>query len=271
MHNSFNTKWSAIKTSSEDADEQSLFVDFGKEPITQRQLTLYYCFLFIKNILSEKSAKDVLETGCGRGTLGLYLSKYEGLNLSLLDNEENAITIAKNLFAKYEQKGVFYVRDSSHSDLKNESFDAVVTIGLAEHFPDIDVPQLFKEQYRILKNGGVFVSLNIPQKFSIQFLNLIMRFIKKVLGTYAGDIKKDYFRNSLNPGQYKKTAENVGFKNVYIVRVLPFPLFTPVTPKMDKNITQFYKKILKCKGLFQKYPYRANRFFSRAHFLVGYK
>jgi len=271
---SFSNKWKAINKNfqNEDADEETLFVEKGKDPITQRQLNLFYYFLFIKNIFSNiENVNDVLEIGCGRGTLSLYLATYLRLTTSLQDVSGDAIDIAKKDFDKYNHKANFYIGDIINNTLPSDSYDAAVSIGLAEHFELKDVESLFREQHRLLRDGGVMISLNIPRKFSVQFLNEIMRFVKKIFGQYKEDIKKDYFRNSLEPIEYKKIAEKVGFKNIEITNVCPFPIYTPIKMTTDKKITKFNKFILKVKSLFQKYPYKTNYIMSQAHFLVGYK
>jgi ubiquinone/menaquinone biosynthesis C-methylase UbiE len=305
----FHSKWSDIKVGTKDADERVLFVDVGEKPVTQRQLNLYYYFQFIKNILEENfyhssvlpntgcsrakrentrcssktckqncttnegcSPKKVLEIGCGRGTIGLYLANHMGLRVSLLDNEEDAIAVAKRTFKKYGQQGAFYVEDALNTNLPDNSFDAVVSIGLAEHFESAeDVQKLFAEQYRVLRDGGVMISLNIPKKFSVQSLNTLLRYFKKMLGMYKESIHKDYFRNTLKPEEYKYAAALAGFKDMSITHVCPFPIFTPLRRSFDKKITSFNRLILRVRSLFQKYPYKTNRFVAQAHFLVGWK
>ena len=267
--NSFNTKWSKIKNN-QTIDEKSLFVDVGNEPITQRQLNLYYYFLFIKNILNGK-VTNVLEVGCGRGTISLYLAKHLGLNVSLLDNESGAIDLAKTEFVKHGQSAQFYVADVLQTGIARQSFDAITSIGLAEHFKEEEIENLFKEQYDLLRPGGVMISLNIPKKSSIQFLNTTMRFIKKIFGQYKESVSKDYYRNSFKPEDYQRIAKKVGFKNISIVNVCPFPIYTPIKMSTDKNITKINKLVLKIRGVFQKFPYKTNYLFSQAHFLVAYK
>jgi hypothetical protein len=122
-----------------------------------------------------------------------------------------------------------------------------------------------------LEFGGAMISLNIPKKFSIQSLNTVMRFIKKLFGFHTEDIRKDYYRNILTPEDYKNAAIKAGFKNVEITHVCPFPIYTPIALSTDKKITAINKSILKIRGVFQKYPYKTNRLFAQAHFLVAYK
>ncbi|MAZ41024.1 hypothetical protein CL654_02815 [bacterium] len=269
MNNTFDTKWEKIEGTKKGSDEKRLFVDVGETPKTQRQLNLYYYFLFTKRILKEAKAKKVLEVGCGRGTLSLYLSKYLGLETELLDDQEDAIRIAKTAYDEFGQKGVFHTKNVLSTALPSDSYDGLVSIGLAEHFED--PTPLFKEQYRLLKQGGVMVSLNIPKKRSIQELNLVMRWFKKMLGGYKEELRKDYYRNELTAEEYKESAQKAGFKNISIVHVCPFPIFVPVSISSDKMITRIYKLILFIKNVFQKYPFKTNRFIAQAHFLVAYK
>jgi ubiquinone/menaquinone biosynthesis C-methylase UbiE len=269
----FFSKWKHISqgdTERENLEERSIFVDIGSEPATQRQLNLYNYFLFIKDVLEKMPHRpSVIEIGCGRGTIGLYLSKYMGLPVTLLDNVPEAIELAKEFFDAHGQRGVFCVGDVHVMPFPDQSFDAVVSIGLAEHFDEID--DLFKEEYRILKPGGVMISLNIPKKFSVQYLNVLMRFVKKMLGSYKGDVRQDYYRNNLKPYMYKEAAERAGFGGCAITHVYPFPFFIPVKMSTDRKLAGFFKAICRVRGIFMKYPWKTNRFVAQSHFLVGRK
>ncbi len=267
----FEHKWSDIRDSDKDkqADEKSIFVDIGNEPITQRQLNLYYYFQFIKSILEKQNPKDVCEIGCGRGTIGLYLAKYLGLKTTLLDSSQEAIELAKEAFKNHNQNAEFNIADATKTNLEAEVFDAIVSIGLAEHLDNVD--DLFAEQYRLLRPGGVMISLNIPKKTSIQILNKWMRSIKKVFGKYKEKVGKDYYRNTYNPPAYANFAKKVGFENVEITNVCPFPIYTPINIETDKFITKLNKIIISFRKLWMKYPYKTNFPMSQAHFLVAYK
>jgi len=267
---SFHSKWGTIhKGNVVSADEKSLYVEPGNKPTTQRQLNLWYYFLFIKGHLQKTGAKNVIELGCGRGTISLYLAQYLELNVTLMDNEEDAVAIAKEAFAKHNIPATFHVDDALKTQLPNNSFDATVSIGLAEHLDNVD--DLFAEQYRLLKPGGMMISLNIPKKFSIQSLNTVHRFIKKLFGAYKNSVRKDYYRNTLKPQEYAALARKAGFKDVKVTHVCPFPIYVPITMKTDKRITKIRKGILKLRSLVQKYPYKTNAIAAQAHFLVGYK
>jgi len=271
MSNKFEEKWEKINKSNSAADEKSLFVPPGQEPVTQRQLNLFYYFLFIKNIIGDNGGKKILEVGCGRGTMSLFLAKYLNSFVSLQDVSESAIKIAKKEFFKYNLNADFYLCDVLNNGIKSNLFDLVVSIGLAEHFDFDGVKRLYEEQFRLLKPGGTMISLNIPKKFSIQFLNSVMRSFKKVFGKYKEKVQADYFRNNLSQDYYFKAAQKAGFKEIEIVNVCPFPIYTPIKMSTDKRITKFNKWILKIRRLYKKYPYEVNYLLSQSHFLVGWK
>ena len=268
-NNDFKDKWKKINAHSTDADEQSLFVPTGKEPTTQRQCIFFSEYLLVKKILLNHAVSRVLEVGCGRGTMSLYLASYLGLEVSLLDNSSDAIRLAKKEFEQREQKASFFVADAQNSGLPDKSFDVVISVGLAEHFPDVS--GLYKEHYRLLKKGGIMISINIPQKFSIQYLNTLLQTVRKLFGTLSRSLKKDYYRNNLKPGDYKHCAEKVGFQDVYFVYACPLPIFTQITTSTDKKITKYYKLILKLRSFFLDEPFLTNALFAQEHLLVGFK
>ncbi|MDP6576015.1 MAG: methyltransferase domain-containing protein [Candidatus Peribacteraceae bacterium] len=266
----FHNKWSQIhKESPVQADEKSLYTELGNEPVTQRQLNLYYYFLFIQKHVSRVNAKNVIELGCGRGTISLFLAQYLGMNLTLMDNEEDAVNISRDAFEAHGLHAEFITGDALDTKLPDESFDVAVSIGLAEHLDNVD--DLFAEQFRIIRPGGLMITLNIPKKFSIQYLNTIHRTIKKLVGSYKESVRKDYYRNTLKPKDYKKAAEHSGFKDISITHVCPFPIYVPITMKTDKRLANARKIILKVRRIFQKYPYKTNRIVAQAHFLVAKK
>ena len=268
----FKSKWAEVlqfSNSKKQNEEFDIFVPPGQKPQTQRQLDLYYYFIFIRDVLQSAKAREVLEIGCGRGTMSLYLTKYLGLNLHLLDDAADAIAVAERLFSKHRVQAKFYVRDAVKTDFPDARFDAVVSIGLAEHLSDVAV--LFTEQYRILKPGGVMISLNIPKKFSWQFLNTAMRLCKKITGSYTDSVRRDYYRHALSPAAYAAAARTVGFHKTGVTPVAPFPFFTPLRPATDQHLTSIYRVMLFFRSLWMTYPYRSNSTMSQAHFLVAYK
>jgi len=110
----FNDKWRGIINEDNSRDEDSIFVELGKKPITQRQFNLFHYFEFIKSISLENNCHNVLEIGCGRGTISLYLNKYLHCNVSMADTSEEAIKLAKYNFSRFNGTGTFLVADAEN-------------------------------------------------------------------------------------------------------------------------------------------------------------
>jgi len=268
MDNSqFQGKWTNI-IHQKSGDEFSIFVPQGEVPKTQRQFNLYNYYQFIQPFIEGKNYQNALELGCGRGTISLYLHKYGKLKMTLVDVSDSAIELARKNFAHHQAEGEFVVADCEKLSFQNESFDVIVSIGLIEHFSDYT--QALKEQYRVLKPGGVMISLNIPQKRSVQILNQAYRFLLRIVGRNKF-LQKDYYRNTDTPGQYLQKAQEVGFVDCSTVNVNPYTLFTPLHPIFEPPLTAVYRFINAIRSLFMKYPFKTNYTFSQAHFLVGFK
>lgn len=246
-------------------NEKSLFIPPGEIPRTQRQLNLYYYFLFARPLLEKISARKILELGAGRGTLSAYLASHLGLAVTLLDHEPAAIDLAQQNFVALKLPAEFVVGDALATGLPDESFDAIVSIGLAEHFPPDQVAKLFAEQYRLLQPGGVMISLNIPGKFSIQSLNWFNKLI------HLDSKRKDYYRNDLRAADFARLARQAGFKKVSLTHVCPYPIWVPLSSRLDRWITAWRRFKLLFRRLLLSYPYRATALLAQAHFLVGYK
>ena len=188
-HQEFNEKWGDIVKKEENGEEISIFVDLGKEPETFRQFHSLAYFDFIRETIKGRDYKKSLEVGCGRGTSSLYLNKYLGMDVTLVDISEDAIKLAKYNFDKFGVEGNIEVADSEKMSYEDASFDLTVSIGLAEHFKDYT--QLFREQHRVLRPGGMMISLNIPKKTVYGLLGPNGAGKSTLLGICCGLIRPD--------------------------------------------------------------------------------
>ncbi len=122
----------------------------------------------IKNIhkkwFLENSHKNVLNLGCGAGTpFGLWAAgecpDYIAIDLSQVAiNKLNERLVEANLFSQrvYAEKCDFL-----NNQYKDESFDMVYAAGVLHHFADLEA--LCKELHRVLKPGGVVISIDPMQ------------------------------------------------------------------------------------------------------------
>lgn len=259
---SFEEKWRR------GGDEFSLFVPLGQKPQTQRQFNFYYYHQLINQLIAGRPYCRSIEFGCGRGTLSLYLNLYNNYQVDLFDLSEDGINLARANFALHGASGKFFVADSRTVPVADGQYDLVASMGLLEHQPDY--PLTLKEMYRVLKPGGMLITMNIPQKQSVQILNDIYkklwRFFNKKI-----EIRRDYFRVTDRPEDFRRHTEAAGFNHCRIIHANPFPIFVPIPRWLEKSLTLKYRAIMAIRGLYRKELMATGPRLSQCHFLIGYK
>ena len=117
--------------------------------------------IFLKYL--PRSGK-ILEAGCGRGQYVVAL-RARGYNCFGVDFADKTIAKAKS----YLPDVPLVVGDMLRLNLKDESIDAYVSLGVMEHF--LDGPQrAIEEAYRVLKKNGIML-VSVPQAFHWRRLN----------------------------------------------------------------------------------------------------
>ncbi|MEO0184260.1 MAG: class I SAM-dependent methyltransferase [candidate division WOR-3 bacterium] len=117
--------------------------------------------------------KKILETGAGTGRDGIKLARL-GADVWLLDYSKRSLELAQHYLNKGSDVSVnLIMADAITTPFMDETFDIVFHQGLLEHFRN-PVP-LIKENYRILKRGGLLI-VDVPQTFHLYTLikNILM-------------------------------------------------------------------------------------------------
>jgi SAM-dependent methyltransferase len=94
-------------------------------------------------LVHENLFGDILDVGCGRGTIKNFLPK--GTTYTGIDGAENS--------------GADIVGDVHALPFKNESYDGVICTAVLEHVRDVD--KVISEMHRVLKKDGVAI-ITIP-------------------------------------------------------------------------------------------------------------
>lgn len=103
--------------------------------------------LVTKNVSLEENY-NVLDVGCGTGTILRRLGEKANINGYGIDVEENMINIAKNKCADMD----IQICSCDKTAFNDEYFDVVIACMAYHHFPDKN--GFAKEMNRIIKSGG---------------------------------------------------------------------------------------------------------------------
>ena len=110
--------------------------------------------VLVGQYIQPRAGARILEIGCGPGTIAGYLpdSEYVGFDMS-----SKYIEIARK---RFPQAQFICERVSQFSLAKQQSFDAVLALGVVHHLDDHEARQLFQIAYDALKSGGKLITLD---------------------------------------------------------------------------------------------------------------
>jgi len=105
----------------------------------------------------------ILEAGCGLGRWVFYLRRL-GYDVIGIDLAEDAIAAAR----KYDPTVPVFSADVLHTRFPDKHFDAVIALGVVEHFEE-GPQRAFAEVRRVLTDGGLYF-VTVP----VQTLNRVL-------------------------------------------------------------------------------------------------
>ncbi len=192
----------------------------------------------VAKLLGVKSSDVVVELGCGTGRILLDLLKKT--------KKVTGVDFSKEMLKEAEKKcnAKLFLSDITKTSFKNNYFDKAISILVADHIPEIS--KLYKEAYRILKKGGMFL------------IDDFSPFLQTGVLDYARTDSKwvDYVRPKAHKlfefrslEEHVDIAQKVGFKIEKILPVKIGPaikqLFSPYSYKEYKGNYYAYFLLLK--------------------------
>ncbi len=212
--------------------EESLYTHWTRDGVVnQIQLAFRNHWTLFSELMDKEGGfnggKRTLEVGCGRGSLSCYFSD-AGYECTLLDLSSSVIDVAQNIFDKNNLKAKFLVGDANKLDIADKSFDVIYSIGLLEHFEDIEKP--LKEQIRVLDDGGIWFGYIVPeytdnvQKEYEWVNNLLKGYHNKNDQNF--EEKEAVYRSDFGSERYVPILEKLGLKNIQVSGVYPLPMIS---------------------------------------------
>ena len=187
------------------------------------------------NIFNIDDKSRILEIGCGPGAFTQSLSRwYPNSEIIGIDQDSSFIK-----FARLQAPHInFLEADATKLPFEDNFFDVVISNTVQEH---IEPSKFFKEQYRVLKEGGICIVLSIRKGIEIMSDCILSNCdYEKEIWNRVEDFNKKIIQDN-NVGKYAKSEkelpiimEKYGFKDVstdYLTINL-----TPDNPKNSKDL-----------------------------------
>jgi len=111
---------------------------------------------FLAHMMGLREDMNVLDVGCGVGGPAREMTRFSGVNITGLNNNDYQIQRATN-YAKaagLSNKHKFVKGDFMQMSFPENSFDAVYAIEATVHAPSLE--GVYSQIFRVLKPGGVF-------------------------------------------------------------------------------------------------------------------
>lgn len=110
--------------------------------------------VLLKAILKQEIGNQILDVGCGYGTLGLYLAKrFPAANVTLYDVNERAVNLTKENITKNNITNAYVYVANNYQALPKYSFDLIVINPPIRAGKDVYYP-LLSEASNYLTDGG---------------------------------------------------------------------------------------------------------------------
>src|SRR3990172_6904112 len=121
--------------------------------------------------LRLRPGERLLDIGCGWGGLTRYAAEKYGVSALGVTLSDRQIEFADEQIARSGLADRVSVRLQDYRDLKSESFDKIVSVGMFEHVGRSHLPEYFAQAYRLLKPGGLFLNHGISYHPSTSYIS----------------------------------------------------------------------------------------------------
>jgi SAM-dependent methyltransferase len=150
----------------ESFDEQVRIQAYNTAPVEAVVRTVAY---HLRGAPATDRVPHYLEMGCGAGPNLIWLAQ-KGIRVSGVDIAPTALRLARqNLTQAGHEAGIEALVEASVCDvpLAGGTFDGIVEACVFQHLNKVERVQAFREVYRLLRPGGMFVGYMLSRTHSI--------------------------------------------------------------------------------------------------------
>lgn len=158
---------------------------------------------------SLKKSMRILDLGCGTGQTAAFIAKHYGCQVTALDVEKKMLEKAAARF-EHDQLHVQLVESSAENlPFKEQSFDYVLAESVISF---TEVSKALKQCFRVLKNGGQLIAIEMTKEIERTLSDEEERQIKSFYGVKEIMTEHEWCAKMKEAGFEKMNVVNVGEK-----------------------------------------------------------
>jgi cyclopropane-fatty-acyl-phospholipid synthase len=108
--------------------------------------------------LELQQGQRVLDVGCGWGSFAIHAARNHGVNVTGITLSPSQAELARQRVAEAGLQDQIEIRLADYRELADEPFDAISSIGMAEHVGESQIDTYAQALYRVLKPGGLVLN-----------------------------------------------------------------------------------------------------------------
>ena len=109
--------------------------------------------------LRLQAGQRVLDIGCGWGGLAIFAARHFGVRVTGITLSQEQASFASQAVVRAGMTADVDIQVRDYRELEDaEGYDAIVSVGMAEHVGAEHLPEYFGKAFRLLRPGGVFLN-----------------------------------------------------------------------------------------------------------------
>jgi cyclopropane-fatty-acyl-phospholipid synthase len=108
--------------------------------------------------LELKQGQRVLDVGCGWGSFAIHAARNYGVSVTGITLSATQADLARRRVADAGLADQVEIRIADYRELADDPFDAIASIGMAEHVGESRIDTYAAALYRVLKPGGIVLN-----------------------------------------------------------------------------------------------------------------
>jgi cyclopropane-fatty-acyl-phospholipid synthase len=108
--------------------------------------------------LELTAGQRVLDVGCGWGSFAIHAAREYGVSVTGITLSRSQAELARKLVANAGVEDRVEIRIADYRELTGEPFDAIASIGMAEHVGQSQIDTYARSLFRVLRPGGVVLN-----------------------------------------------------------------------------------------------------------------